>query len=174
MGIPMLKIRRSRDRLIFNMGIPILVRQHLYIETAPSYVTFVLLIYDEGTKWRRFPYHWTFAWGTQALMDSIQKGSVVWSFYVFFVVSLNKLLNSHVGHSNDAAQTCLNQVFTHKAVNITYSLDKYRVSWCPSSLCRQVISKHGIGNVYFPFRRCPVWFKSSFDIHKLFGNTQIM
>ena len=35
MGIPMLKIRRSQDRLIFNMGIPILVRLHLYIETAP-------------------------------------------------------------------------------------------------------------------------------------------
>ena len=35
MGIPMLKIRRSRDRLIFNMGIPILVRWHLHIETAP-------------------------------------------------------------------------------------------------------------------------------------------
>ena len=33
-GIPMLKIRRSRDRLIFNMGNPILVRRHLYIETA--------------------------------------------------------------------------------------------------------------------------------------------
>ena len=36
MEIPMLKIRRSRDRLIFNMGIPILVRQHLYIEAAPG------------------------------------------------------------------------------------------------------------------------------------------
>ena len=34
MGIPMLKIRQSRDCLIFNMGIPILVRRHLYIETA--------------------------------------------------------------------------------------------------------------------------------------------
>ena len=34
MGIPMLKIRRSWDRLIFNMRIPILVRRHLYIETA--------------------------------------------------------------------------------------------------------------------------------------------
>ena len=33
--ISMLKIRRSRDRLIFNMGIPILVRRHIYIETAP-------------------------------------------------------------------------------------------------------------------------------------------
>ena len=35
MGIPTLKIRWSRDRLIFNIGIPILVRRHLYIETAP-------------------------------------------------------------------------------------------------------------------------------------------
>ena len=34
MGIPMLKIRRSRHRLIFNTGIPILIR-HLYIETVP-------------------------------------------------------------------------------------------------------------------------------------------
>ena len=35
----MLKIRRSRDRLIFNMGIPILIRWHLYIETPPHKVT---------------------------------------------------------------------------------------------------------------------------------------
>ena len=35
MGILMLKIRRSRDRLIFNMGIPILERRHLYIEADP-------------------------------------------------------------------------------------------------------------------------------------------
>ena len=34
-GIPMSKIRRSRDRLIFNMGIPILIRHHLYNEMAP-------------------------------------------------------------------------------------------------------------------------------------------
>ena len=31
----MLKIRRPQDRLIFNMGVPILVRRHLYIETTP-------------------------------------------------------------------------------------------------------------------------------------------
>ena len=36
MGIPMLKVRRSRDHLIFNMGIPILVRRHLYIERPPG------------------------------------------------------------------------------------------------------------------------------------------
>ena len=38
MGIPMLKIRRSQDRLIFKMGIPILVRRYLYIEkTEPCF-----------------------------------------------------------------------------------------------------------------------------------------
>ena len=37
MGNPMLKMRRSRDRLIFVMGIPMLVRRHLYIETAPRF-----------------------------------------------------------------------------------------------------------------------------------------
>ena len=36
-AIPVLKIRRSRDRLVFNMGIPILVRRHLYIETAQRF-----------------------------------------------------------------------------------------------------------------------------------------
>ena len=34
-GIPMLKIRRSQDRLIFNMCILILVRRHLYTEPSP-------------------------------------------------------------------------------------------------------------------------------------------
>ena len=37
MGIPMLKIKRSQDRLIFNMGIPILVRRYLYFETPPPW-----------------------------------------------------------------------------------------------------------------------------------------
>ena len=36
MGIPTLKIRWLPDHLIFNMGIHILVRRHLYIETAPG------------------------------------------------------------------------------------------------------------------------------------------
>ena len=35
MGIPIFKIRLSRDRLIFNMETAILIRQSLYIETPP-------------------------------------------------------------------------------------------------------------------------------------------
>ena len=36
-GIPMLKIRRSHDCLIFNMEIPIPGKESLYIETGPGY-----------------------------------------------------------------------------------------------------------------------------------------
>ena len=46
MRISMLKIRRSQDHLIFNMGIPILVRRHLYIETPPRFsMSYKLFIY---------------------------------------------------------------------------------------------------------------------------------
>ena len=52
MGIPVLKIRRSRDRLIFNMGIPIImVRRHLYMETGPSAVYTYTATYGNRT-WR--------------------------------------------------------------------------------------------------------------------------
>ena len=37
-GIPMLKIRFSQDRLIFNMGINTVVRRHLYIETVSRFL----------------------------------------------------------------------------------------------------------------------------------------
>ena len=36
-GISIIKIRQSSDRLIFIMGILILVRRHIYIETGPWY-----------------------------------------------------------------------------------------------------------------------------------------
>ena len=35
MGVLMLKIRRSRDRRIFNMGIPISIRRHLIVGRSP-------------------------------------------------------------------------------------------------------------------------------------------
>ena len=37
MGISMIKIRRSSDRLIFTMGIPTVARLFLYTETIPEY-----------------------------------------------------------------------------------------------------------------------------------------
>ena len=38
-GIPMLKIRRSGERLIFNMGIPVLVRWHFILRRNPAWDT---------------------------------------------------------------------------------------------------------------------------------------
>ena len=50
--IIMLKIRRSWDRLIFNMGIPILVRQYLYIEMG----LWTLFRYEDcHSKYRHSP-----------------------------------------------------------------------------------------------------------------------
>ena len=58
------KIRRSWDRLIFNMGIPILVRLHLFIATSPrlledfpNYVFFYSTIRRRNSKSR--PLEWT-------------------------------------------------------------------------------------------------------------------
>ena len=55
MGIPMLKIRRSHDRLIFNMGIPILLR-YLYIEMAPRFIhlKFLSSIIDFFIRYKAF------------------------------------------------------------------------------------------------------------------------
>ena len=52
MGIPMLKIRRSR--LIFNMGIIILVSRHLYFETGPRCLSGVMQPAGEVTYIRIF------------------------------------------------------------------------------------------------------------------------
>ena len=51
MVIPIIKIRRSSDRLIFILGINILVRRRPYIETAPGRLWFRLIAcYLFGTK----------------------------------------------------------------------------------------------------------------------------
>ena len=48
MGISIIKIRRSWDRLIFIIGIPIQVRQHLHNKTVPSSVLLTL--------WQEIPF----------------------------------------------------------------------------------------------------------------------
>ena len=50
MGIPMLKIKLSRDCPIFNMGYPILVRWHFCIETAPSFSTVFSQLFRPASK----------------------------------------------------------------------------------------------------------------------------
>ena len=54
-GIPMLNIRRSHDRLILDMGIPILVRRHLYIEMAPWFFKWVSVTWTEYKLLAEYP-----------------------------------------------------------------------------------------------------------------------
>ena len=49
MVIPVLKMRRSWESRIFNMGIPILGRRRLYIETAPRLLDFYVW-YWQGAR----------------------------------------------------------------------------------------------------------------------------
>ena len=52
-GIPMLKLRRSWDRLIFNMGITIPGKDGLYIETGPRLQTIIKPTDNCGNTFRR-------------------------------------------------------------------------------------------------------------------------
>ena len=65
MGISIIKIRRSWDRLIFIMGIHILVRQHLHIETGP---------WSQGSTW---DYHLL---GCEFNLAPVQDGSIFHTF----------------------------------------------------------------------------------------------
>ena len=84
----MLKIRQSWDRLILNMGIPMLVRWHLYIETGPRWPHkhFIfkgcILIYGTRSLHRYRPRsimmfkHVKGRWRTCNLFRSVRRSSV--------------------------------------------------------------------------------------------------
>ena len=76
MGIPMLKVRWSWDRLFFNMWIPVLVRWHLYIETAPRSIPWLQM-------------HWFLAWqGHTSVCKGLRNTSFENILFNFIVVSL--------------------------------------------------------------------------------------
>ena len=86
-GILMLKIRLSWDRLIFNMGIPILVRRHLYMETDPwSFIFLYNKPHNTWTIWNKFqwnlneiqhPCYWPFIRGIPLTKTS---DAEIWCF----------------------------------------------------------------------------------------------
>ena len=76
-GIPMLKIRRSGDSLIFNMGIPVLVRWHFYIETPLDIPReqHILLLWNICLAQRNaYSFPWTLTLG-RFYISSIPHGS---------------------------------------------------------------------------------------------------
>ena len=107
-----LKIRWSQDRLIFNMVIPILVRRHLCIETAPSALAMDLcLSCTNPLVWRQFMYYWPSSWG----FPSQRSGNV--QLWHFFVCSQNKLLNKQ------------------------WSLRCFEITWCSCDQCWKLSQK---------------------------------
>ena len=90
MGIPMLKIRRSHDRLISNMGIPILVRQHLYIEMA-IYIT----RFAEG-KMHQYQLMWQI-YGTAREDPYHDSMTAVWQLLLcrIYIIHLQDIPNLH-------------------------------------------------------------------------------
>ena len=82
----MLKIRRSRDRLIFNMGIPIPGKEALYIETEPRIqlymkYSFPVLHVRDCDQCRRWPFSHSTAWHQEAIRHSCHMFSafIAWS-----------------------------------------------------------------------------------------------
>ena len=81
MGISIIKIRRSRDRLIFIMGIPTLVRRCLYIETVPWYpmcgllsmVFFISCLYVSCFVQNLTQDSWALFYPTHSLTNSFPK-----------------------------------------------------------------------------------------------------
>ena len=120
MEVHILKTRRSRDRLIFNIAILILVRRRLYIETAPGHcwatymapidVAKSLQIYgcsifnwvaetwhhDDVIKWKHFPRHWAFARGIhRSPVNSPHKGQWREALMFSLICALNNgLINN--------------------------------------------------------------------------------
>ena len=101
MQISITVIKRPCDRLIFNMGIPILVRQHLFISLywdsprvskeeqviashrSTDIVSYnfsslplnLILAPDDVIRWKHFPRHWPFVWGIhRSMVNSPHKG----------------------------------------------------------------------------------------------------
>ena len=90
-GIPMLKIRRSQDCLIFNMWIAILVRQHLHIQTALwmwEWVRKIMMTSSNGSIFRV-----TGHLCGEFTGEFPSQRPVTRSFDVFFDLRLNKRLS---------------------------------------------------------------------------------
>ena len=67
---------KSQDRLIFNMGIPILVRRHFYIETAPwalSQYEYGIFGHEDSSIKKRQSLYW----------DGPRKSFNVWNLSVY-------------------------------------------------------------------------------------------
>ena len=159
MGIPMLKIRELRGRLIFNMGIPILVRRHLYTETPSHWSRWWLQnqwwpivlgkywkviklteddSHDDFIKWKHFPYYYLFMWGIhRSPVNSPHKGH--WRGALMFSLIclwINGWVNNR--EAGDLRRYCAHYDVTVKVIHIPVvcgmKIRKQAISSWPSNL----------------------------------------
>ena len=78
-------------------------------------------------------YYWLFVKGIhQWLVDSAHKGSVIWSFHVFFDISMNKLLIKHSsGWWFEMLQHLFDITVMIGVMNFSLSSGKISTTWCP-------------------------------------------
>ena len=95
--ITILKIRRSYDRLIFNMGIPISGKDGLYIETGPDLYDGIFYIPKDGLYW--ILAHMIPSWAIYTLVELISQQffNELWWFQVP-LRGCDLLVCSHQGH----------------------------------------------------------------------------
>ena len=86
-----INIRRSHDRHIFIIRMLMLLRRHLYIETAScsrfaafgcgsSVVSFIHFVHDDVTKWKPFPRYWPFCeWNPPVILTKASDAEL-WCF----------------------------------------------------------------------------------------------
>ena len=128
----MLKLRRSLERLIFNMGIPILVKQHLYIETAPRhYIIFKLI--ELFKKWNQF-------WNFQAICRKWENWHI-WFHYLHVPVVIHAikwLERNQFNNPELCKQGTSIRLISNNRLSISPNGDlihyqnDLRIPWCPT------------------------------------------
>ena len=123
----MLKIRRSHDRLIFRMGIPIPGKDSLYIETGSSawlstqiaewWAPWTWRIHDDIIKLKDFLCYWPFVWGIhRSPVNSPHKGQ--WRGALMFAL-ICSWIN---GSINNREASYLRCHCTHYDVTVMYNI----------------------------------------------------
>ena len=153
--IPMLKIRRSCYRLIFDMRIPILVRRHLYIETAhcrSQWLT-VRRVENEFKFYLRYRDHFI-PWKIEFVNNypgCIQAQS--WQFSLWFQPENGSSRDGNCEYDNDIHvlpftvmlflwEAYLNKFYTLKIQHVSRDTERWGSSWLmvPSPSAAQRLS----------------------------------
>ena len=151
-NMPSYQYRKSHcgDKTILRpsypkMGFPILVRRHIYIESGPRWLTFlVLVLYIRDLIL-------IIAVPANVLTPLAPNGANPTADTVLTKMSDKisppfpwLLLILHLGWPDDVIQNGRRDLKCYNSQMIQHVQNQYHSCWCPRSLCRQAISRHDI------------------------------